>query len=235
MSSSEPAADRSRKFRFERKFFIGELDRFEVEAIVRAHPALFVERFPQRWVNNIYLDSPGLQNYFDNTAGIADRLKVRIRWYGDLIGAILQPVLEFKIKRGLLGTKSSFALAPLEVRPGFDDVTLRGCIEASDLAPGVRDLVLAQQPALVNRYRRKYLESADGRVRLTLDWDREFLRIDSLRKTGLHVWADSETTIVELKYDPDFDWRAAEIANHFPFRLTKSSKYVQGLEATNYF
>lgn len=41
--------------------------------------------------------------YQDNLIGISDRMKVRIRWYGALLGLIEEPVLELKIKRGFLG------------------------------------------------------------------------------------------------------------------------------------
>ena len=224
----------SNLFRFERKFFVEELTFHELEAMVRLHPALFREVYPWRWVNNLYLDSPALSSYFENVAGIADRMKVRIRWYGDLRQAVERPVLELKIKRGLMGTKLAFALDPVAMEPGFNSGLLRRCITQSEVPADIRELVKGLEPALLNRYRRRYFESADRKVRLTLDWDREFSKINPSGLTFSQNWRLDNATIVELKYDPDSDQRAAEISNEFPFRLTKSSKYVQGLETTRF-
>ena len=41
---------------------------------------------------------------------------------------------------------------------------------------------------------------------------------------------DSLITILELKYSIDNDDHAQIITNHFPFRLTKNSKYEVGID-----
>jgi hypothetical protein len=40
-----------------------------------------------------------------------------------------------------------------------------------------------------------------------------------------------QTSILELKYDHEQDEEAGFITNHLPFRMTKSSKYVMGIES----
>ena len=40
-----------------------------------------VNRYPDRYINTIYLDNPDYESVRDNLAGISDRLKIRIRWY----------------------------------------------------------------------------------------------------------------------------------------------------------
>ena len=75
-------------YRYERKFFITSLSRFEVESIVKLHPAIFSEIFHERFVNNIYLDSSDLINFYENIEGQSNRIKIRIRWYGELFGYI---------------------------------------------------------------------------------------------------------------------------------------------------
>ncbi len=42
---------------------------------------------------------------------------------------------------------------------------------------------------------------------------------------------DINNIILELKYNQDMDNGANYIVNCFPFRLTKSSKYVSGIES----
>ena len=45
------------KRRYETKFSITDLDLYEVQHIIKKHPAVFQEIYYQRNVNNIYLDS----------------------------------------------------------------------------------------------------------------------------------------------------------------------------------
>ena len=91
----------SGNYRYERKSVISELTKNEIKALIKLHPAMFLESYPPRFVNNLYLDSVGMNNYFDNMAGLKERVKVRIRWYGRLFGSVEKPTLELKIKNGL--------------------------------------------------------------------------------------------------------------------------------------
>lgn len=218
------------RYRYERKFLVEDLDPREVESVVHLHPALFREVYPPRRVNNIYLDSFDHRNYTENVEGLRDRLKVRIRWYGDLFGEVDRPVLEFKLKRGLLGRKRSYPLVGFTLLPGIDARVLASTLAGSDLPAAAREESRGLEPWLLNRYRRRYLRSADGRVRLTVDTEREFYTIGSRNNTFCFRSRDTRTSIVELKHSPEWAERAIEIAGHFPFRMTKSSKYVQGLE-----
>ena len=68
-------------------------------------PAFFKEIYYERRVNNIYLDSFDYANYYANINGEQNRVKQRIRWYGDTFDA-KTPILEYKIKHGELGIKA---------------------------------------------------------------------------------------------------------------------------------
>src|SRR6478672_7582768 len=105
VESAEPLAG----YRYERKFLVPPESWSSVHAGIKSNPGMFSSIFQPRAVNNLYLDSPALHLYFMNLEGAAERTKVRIRWYGELFGHLPRPVLEFKIKRGLLGAKESFA------------------------------------------------------------------------------------------------------------------------------
>jgi hypothetical protein len=65
----------------------------EVLAMVRRHPVGFIEAYLPRMVNNIYLDSPGLNSFFDHINGVSNRAKTRVRWYGDWNGSALHRLL----------------------------------------------------------------------------------------------------------------------------------------------
>src|SRR5579872_1124802 len=119
--------------RHERKFLVPRPSWDSVEFRIRLNPGVFSSIFHPRAVNNIYLDSPALRFYFMNTEGAAERTKVRIRWYGDLFGALSRPVLEFKIKHGLAGEKESFPLKPFLLDENFNATALDQVIQKSEL------------------------------------------------------------------------------------------------------
>ena len=50
--------------------------------------------------------------------------------------------------------------------------------------------------------------------------------------TFLNSYFDNASVILELKYDQEHDFGASHITSSFPFRITKSSKYVSGVEKT---
>jgi len=198
---------------------------------IRLNPGIFSGVYYPRTVNNIYLDSPALRLYFMNLQGAADRTKARIRWYGDLLGLLPRPVLELKSKRGLLGQKESFPLKPFQLDHTFAGDFLRRVLRESDLPDGVRYLLSDLEPALVNRYHRKYYQSADRKFRLTLDDKLEFFRVRPGHNAWLCKAPPCPFQVLELKYDQRHADGADEIAAAFPFRVTRMSKYAFGVDS----
>ena len=68
---------------------------------IRLHPAGFRTTFPTRLVNNLYLDTPHLNSFNANQAGVSTRQKLRLRWYGEMTTITESPVLEMQI--GFMG------------------------------------------------------------------------------------------------------------------------------------
>jgi hypothetical protein len=224
-----------RQGRYERKFLVPQSAQGSVETHIRLNPGAFRGIYHPRTVNNLYLDSPALHLYFMNVAGNADRIKVRIRWYGDLFGAISEPVLEFKIKNGLLGTKESFRLPSFHLDHTFTVNTLNALIREADLPIEVRSRLAELKPALMNRYWRKYYQSADRHYRMTWDSGLEFYRVRSGHNTLFFKVTTCPHQVLELKYDQSV-WEGAErIASALPFRLSRMSKYVFGLDSLDGF
>lgn len=216
-------------FRYERKFFISAFDEHEVENMVQLHPAFFREAFPPRFINNIYLDSQRYDSFFDNVEGVSHRCKVRIRWYGDHSTHVEVPRLEFKIKNGLFGSKKQFDLSPFTFDNTFNINRLQRIISDSGLPPAEKIKLTNLIPTLVNRYRRKYYESMDRRFRITIDSQMSFRQIDQHSNLFLNNKTDEQNIVLELKYDKMHEHEASNISNFFPFRMTKSSKYVNGI------
>jgi SPX domain protein involved in polyphosphate accumulation len=216
------------KYRYERKSYITELSEYEVEDILRTHPAIFSEAFIQRYVNNIYFDSFSFNNYYDNIEGITDRIKIRVRWYGNLFGAIDKPTLEIKIKKGLLGKKISMPIKPffLNKETNIGDILASNAQLQDSLMFDLNSL----EPSLMNQYLRKYYKSCNGHFRITVDTNQLFYMIKKQNNYFLNQISDKNSVILELKYDEEYDSEASNITSIFPFRVTKNSKYVNGVQ-----
>lgn len=214
--------------RYERKLVPEGFSTAEVLARVRRHPCAFREVYPPRMVNNIYLDSPSRRDYHDHINGTANRTKTRVRWYGPAFENAPRPVLERKLKRGLVSGKGGHALPGFEVNGGCLRSLLASHFEGAGLPPALRLALQHMEPSLLNRYRRRYFLSRDGRFRLTVDSELQFagVRPDG-RRTAFPTVA-SDLVVIELKFAPEFD--ASHVTNAFPFRVRRFSKYVVGIE-----
>jgi SPX domain protein involved in polyphosphate accumulation len=215
--------------RYERKFVVSDLHYSGILQAVRIHPAAFVVIFHPRYINNIYLDSNELDFFYDNVSGKGSRKKARIRWYGDLTGLINKPVLEFKVREGFLGNKLSFPLKPFRVDETLKMDDLKKVFAESDLPEWAYEVLQYLNPSLLNRYSREYFSSFDEKFRLTIDSDLSYHAIEPTHNTFLRSYRGDDF-IVEVKYDFANDKDADFVTNNLPFRLTKSSKYVNGME-----
>lgn len=222
------------EYRYERKFAVSELDRAEIESILRFNPACFSDIYHRRWVNNLYFDSLDGESHWDNVCGSSlERIKVRIRWYGDFEATVDHPVLELKIKRGMVNRKVLFPLEPFRVERALDLDAVRGLIRSAEMNDALRQNLLNLRLSLANRYRRAYFLSANRKFRVTVDSELRFHGLSALGRIGfLGRWVGGSDRILELKYDEHDDPQADPVVRHFPFRVTRSSKFVTGLELT---
>jgi len=224
--------DQENQYRYERKYVLSAADLSDLVLRIKLHPNGFREKYSPRYVNNMYFDTLGHTSFFDNVEGVGGRTKLRVRWYGDLVGEIKEPVLEFKVKRGVVGTKRRIHLPsfemPEELAVGKSVVT---ALSNAELPPGVMLQQKFIQPTLLNRYRRRYFETAGGVFRLTIDSDLRYF--DPRRRPAVIASAAANPEpqlIVELKYNEQQEPEAGGVANYLGLRVTKNSKYVRGLE-----
>jgi SPX domain protein involved in polyphosphate accumulation len=215
-------------YRYEKKFFITDLSKYEVENLVKIHPHHFSEIFFERSINNIYFDSIKWKYLHDNLEGATNRTKVRIRWYGEMFGYVEKPTLEIKNKAGSVGNKISIPISPFE----FSQKTeIREIIESLDKNKDILKIDFKSlQPAILSGYRRKYFISNDGKYRITIDTNQIFYRISNSKNVFLDKYNDNNSVILEMKYNTTDHEFSESITSQFPFRVTKSSKYVNGLE-----
>ncbi|MFC1652401.1 polyphosphate polymerase domain-containing protein [Planctomycetota bacterium] len=218
------------KYRYERKFIVSGLSPDQMVTAIKLHPAMFREIYHRRCVNNIYFDTFEMKSYYENVDGESNRTKTRIRWYGDLLASIEKPVLELKIKRGCLGTKKSYVLKPFSMNSDLNASTIKQVFSSSDIPDALKMRLVLLQPTLVNRYERLYYQAADGHCRLTLDSYMEFYSVNNYQNSFLHKCSDMNNLVLELKYDRGKDGLVDNIAQQFPVRMTKNSKYLNGVD-----
>ena len=219
----------SPNYYYERKFVCTELTIREIELIIKTHPALFSEIYHERFVNSIYLDSLNMTNYYDSTNGSKNRLKVRIRWYDNLLGHIEKPILELKNKHDLLVTKKLFPIKKFSVDNNLELSTVTNIFKELNIPDILKEYLLSLQFALLVRYKRKYFLSADKNFRITTDSEIEYYQIKTNFNNFLNKINENTTMVLELKYDRDKEDFAGKITNFLLFRMWKNSKYVNGV------
>ncbi len=217
-------------YRYERKFVANQLNRVAAEAVIKQNSAFFIPAFAKRRINNIYFDTPGLDCYFDNLFGNGNRWKVRLRWYGEKFGEVDSPILEFKIKKGLVGTKKSFKVPSFFFNQDvFHTNNLTEIFAKAALPAEIREKLIGVQPVLFNTYFRSYFTTLNKKFRITVDDQMEYYNMRPTWNHMQHSYKEDLKVVVELKYDEELNKSAEQISTQFPFRLDKNSKFVSGL------
>lgn len=220
-----------REYRYERKFRVEDLDDAQVRMLIKRHPSIFYTPYPPRYINNLYLDTPNMENYHANVSGVGERQKARIRWYGGLHGEISKPVLEFKVKDGLVGAKYSYPFPAFSFDGDFSQKGFQKLIAQSDLPDAVRWRLRGMSVVLCNRYYRWYYVTRDQKYRVTVDKEMRYYHIRQAGNHFRHQFLDPKAIVVELKYGRELDPYAEKIAAFFPFIITRNSKYIMGIES----
>lgn len=215
--------------RLEVKFTTSDVYLDAVLSWLRFHPVGAVSPYPDRWVNNIYFETPGYASFDDHISGARGRAKVRYRWYGPL-EAPAPGALEIKCKRNLFSWKLRYGVTEAPYFPGADWRAIRKRLEAQLPAVGKAWLDAHPLPVILNRYHRRYLCTADGGVRVTVDtriafWDQRFKTIPNFS----HRTELPGVLVVELKFLRKDRRLASDLARSIPLRLSKHSKYLTGI------
>ncbi len=217
--------------RFELKCVAGQDEASTLTRWLDEQPLAFRPTYPARTVQSLYFDSMQFGSVEDNLAGIADRTKVRVRWYGDSTD-VRHARFEVKWKKNRLGVKISH---PVELHAALDSLPF------TELTECIRELLPAEakplfermsEPVLTTRYRRRYFESGDGQVRATLDGQIQIFDQYEFSILNADLPAISpEVAILEVKYPASIDSRVRASMESLPTRLSRFSKYTVGVQA----
>ena len=215
--------------RHELKFVTGEESYAELCMALRLDRSGVRELHAPRVVQSLYLDTPAGRALQENLAGLSERKKLRLRWYG-ADATRVRGTLEKKCRENSLGWKESVAIpGELAVR-GVERRAFVAAL-ARALDPAWKDELGPLGPAQWVRYRREYLTTADRRVRLTID--RALAFFDQRLCARLDDSAPSaapRVLVLELKCEPEQLERARELAANLPLAPGRCSKFVLASE-----
>jgi SPX domain protein involved in polyphosphate accumulation len=218
------------EYRNEIKIRITNLTARDAHLLINSLPSGFKLDFPSRTINNLYLDTANLDTYIANLEGHTHRHKIRIRWYGNS-WSLSSPIFEKKIKCGTVGYKERFILKNLT----FDEkLTWRSHLKLllKGISGSIKEELLAHPTCtLINRYTRFYYRSLDKQIRLTLDTDLQFFQqLKSIHPVINTRPRHLDGIVIEIKGAVEDYKSILEVASSLPFRITKSSKYVESLQ-----
>jgi hypothetical protein len=198
---------------------------------LQMHPAGFVTAFPDRYISNIYFDSWDYRAYAENLAGISQRAKVRYRWYG-MTARIGTGSLEVKQKRNHFGFKQRFAVTQPPYLPYATWTEIRASLREQLPANGRLWLDANPLPVMLNRYVREYFQTADGRIRATIDrqqqvFDQRVSSVPNFERPAI----TQDTLVVEFKFARADRQLAVALLANMPLRVGRHSKYMNAVRA----
>jgi SPX domain protein involved in polyphosphate accumulation len=217
--------------RYELKLVTHDINLPQVRSWIRLHSSCFNVAFPNRQINNLYFDTPHLDSYSDNLAGISLRKKLRLRWYGSDFKN-LNSTLELKCKRSFQGWKVSQRIEqPFNLTDHNWD-SLRDHL-LCELKPQMRESFIRYSwPVLLNQYQREYYLSFDRKVRVTLDfainaYDQRLSSQPNISRSIVPLGK----MVIEIKADRENQAFLSEALACLPLRVGKHSKYALAMES----
>ncbi len=220
------------ELRYELKFTAPEYNVNHARTWIRLHPEGFRRTYESRIVNSIYFDTPDLQHLNANLSGNNQRHKVRLRWYGKLTSSIPEPILELKNRDSYLGDKKRLSLEnSLDMTQPWQQIMRQIRKEAYTKDPSWQQQLHAiLTPTIINRYKREYFASPDGKLRLTFDYNQQVFNQRFSAKPNIHFPQHIEPLLViEMKAPPEFSGRLETATSHLPIRRSRNSKYVNAV------
>ena len=208
--------DNNDKYRYELKYVLNQSDLLHLMSFIYSSSAGFRKQYDDRWVNNVYFDNEVLDSAQENLSGISNRTKIRYRWYGDMTETE-SGLLELKLRKNQLGTKQYFPLVNIKSLEILEK-------NVAKALPGIKIL-----PILQNRYLRQYFIDFSQNFRLTIDQNIYYMKIKNefVRETKGTI--KDPRVVVELKFDQKQHPLLGKVSQFFPFKLSKHSKYINGL------
>jgi hypothetical protein len=214
--------------RIETKFLINSWSEKKFQQIIKCLPFNIVEKYSQRQVNNIYLDTFKKDNLLDHLDGINKRYKCRIRWYGKF-NSFYNPYLEFKIKHNKIIKKKKLKLIfPKNKKFPKSKNELYKIITNSLKKVSFVNFVDNYEIARIITYKRQYLESKSHKIRFTIDKQIKYKtwKVSSVIARFEDKILNKEFKIIEVKHGVDQKNLIPVIIKNFQLKPESYSKFV---------
>jgi hypothetical protein len=216
--------------RYERKSVAHSIYYDTMVSWIMSQKMSFRPIYQKRLVQSLYFDSHVLDDFDDTMAGVGERRKVRLRWYGNR-SDVKNATLEVKCKRNTRGVKLSYPIdlhTPLSEIPLDHLAFLISRQIPENIIPMIEHANLAV--ALV-QYEREYFLSWDEKVRATMDRElRIFDQYEAITINDSRPSTFPDLAILELKYDSKLHKEVASQLEPLPMRLSRFSKYSTGVQ-----
>ena len=216
--------------RSERKYLLRFGAGESASALVRRKLPALERHHPARRISSLYFDTATYASYWQSNAGLSNRAKLRLRWYGEL-GAETRFRLELKRRANWFGWKVVADVDALDLA-NLRWSALRGALARQIEGEARVALDLLPEPVLVTHYRREYLHAPSLGVRLTVDTDLTFYDQRLRSKPNLRFdRTRAPFTVIETKADKARERVAIRLVRPLGLRHTRFSKYCYGLES----
>ena len=206
--------------RIERKWVFRNVDHLLVLNSLLRSQFFFRYHYPSRRINSIYYDDINLSNITQNLDGISNRVKYRVRWYGNNSDILKNPNFEIKRKRNFETQKKIISLK------NFNNINYHSEKNLNCLTKFINgNIVLSKilSPTLLISYHRIYLISSNQLIRATIDYEVKSKRLLNFKND---FFCNFKDVILELKYEPNLDWSVRNKLDNIKARYAKSSKYI---------
>ncbi len=191
------------------------------------------------WVHSLYVDSDGLQTYWDTLNGNKNRFKLRIRYYTDDPATPVFVEIKRRLdncirkQRAAVRREAVPAIVAGLVPPGqvLTSPTPRQIQALQDFCRLVRT-VRAKPKVHVAYLREAYLPMKDNTARVTMDRmvQSEFnptLELSTNLRNPIAVWGP--TVVLELKFTDRFPNWFRELVHAFDLQQCGAAKYADGV------
>ena len=217
-------------FRYEKKIYYSQDQLRRIEALIAIHPSAFSEIFSERRINSVYFDDQNFSAYIDSVEGAHTRKKYRIRWYGDRLKKE-NFNLEIKGKIGDVGYKKVFKIDKIETELPLRKTLLAEIIKNLSIEKEFRqEEIYNFHPLILCSYKRKYFISKCGLVRVTLDKDISYGRVNSHYSLSRISKINYNNIVLEIKFSNQLNISSILEKNGFEAESTRFSKYTNGVD-----
>lgn len=216
--------------RREIKFMLNGADLAKVRRVLAVNCRPLVHRHPVSIVRSLYFDDFRLSACRANLDGVANRQKLRLRWY-DLLEPGPDLFLELKWRANRITGKHRL---PLQAHRPLADLPFRTIgRHLRDVVPETwqRSLIQGGEPVLVVEYHREHFVSRQPGLRITLDY--QFTYYEQLGRQSLRMSFPRPlpgVAVLEGKTPVGRESELRELLYPLALRATRCSKYVLGCQ-----